>query len=108
MDVLKYLKSYKVSEIHCRILSGNLVEKNTVNLLRLKPVFHLATLFARHKAKTRIRHRDWLILAGEKIRREQVGTVDTFLSVRTNKVAKWKTGLTFTVPKFSSPNTLCV
>ena len=59
----------------------------------LKPVFHLATLFARRKAKTRIRHRDWLKLAGEKIRREQVGTVPTFLSVRANKVAKWKTGL---------------
>ena len=45
----------------------------------VKPVFHLATLFARREAKTRIRHRDWLTLAGEKIRREQVGTVPTFL-----------------------------
>ena len=29
--------------------------------------FHLATLLARRKAKTRIRLRDWLKLAGEKI-----------------------------------------
>ena len=60
----------------------------------LKPIFHLAT-FAR-KGKTRIRNprnqRDWLKLAGEKIRREQVGTVPTFLSVRANKFAKWKIG----------------
>ena len=48
----------------------------------VKPVFHLVTLFARREAKTRIRHCDWLKLAGEKIRREQVGTVPTFLSVR--------------------------
>ena len=47
-----------------------------------KPVFHLATLFARREAKTRNHHRDWLKLAGEKIRREQVRTVPTFLSVR--------------------------
>ena len=45
-------------------------------------------------AKTRIRHRDWLKLAGEKIRCEQAGTVPTFLSVRANKFAKWKTGFT--------------
>ena len=63
--------------------------------LNVKPVFHLATLFARREAKTRIRHRDWLKLAGEKIRREQVGTVPTFLSVRANKFANWKTGLTW-------------
>ena len=31
------------------------------------------TLFARREAKTRIRQRDWLKLAGEKIPREQVG-----------------------------------
>ena len=54
----------------------------------IKPNFHLATLFARREAKTRIRQCDWLKLAGEKIRREQVGTVPTFLSVRANKVAK--------------------
>ena len=59
----------------------------------LKPVFHLATLFARREAKTRIWHRDWLKLAGEKIRCEQVGTVPTFLSARANKFAKWKIGL---------------
>ena len=63
-------------------------------LISLKPVFHLATLFARREAKTRIWHRDWLKLAGEKICREQVGTVPTFLFVRANKVAKWKTGFT--------------
>ena len=63
------------------------------NINVLKPVFHLATLFARREAKTRIRQRDWLKLAGEKIRREQLGTVPTFLSVRANKFAKWKIGL---------------
>ena len=61
-------------------------------LFGFKPIFHLATLFARREAKTRIRQRDWLKLAGEKIRREQVGSVPTFLSVRANKVAKWKIG----------------
>ena len=54
----------------------------------------MATSFARREAKTRIRHRDWLKLAGEKIRREQVGTVPTFLSVRPNKFGKWKIGFT--------------
>ena len=58
-----------------------------------KPIFHLATLFARREAKTCIRQRDWLKLAGKKIRREQVGSVPTFLSVRANKFAKWKIGL---------------
>ena len=58
----------------------------------LKPIFHLATLFARREAKTRIRQGDWLKLAGEKIRREQVGSVLTILSVRSNKFAKWKMG----------------
>ena len=60
---------------------------------RLKPIFHLATLFARREAKTRIRQRDWLKLDGEKIRPEQIGSVPTFLSARVNKVAKWKIGL---------------
>ena len=50
------------------------------------------TLFARREAKTRIRHRDWLKFAGEKIRREQVGTVPTFLFVSANKFAKLKIG----------------
>ena len=59
-----------------------LVINNCRRLCVFKPVFHLATLFARREAKTRIRHRDWLKLAGEKFRREQVGTVPTFLSVR--------------------------
>ena len=58
----------------------------------LKPIFHLATLIARCEAKTRILQRGWLTLVGEKIRREQVGTVPTFFSVRANKFAKWKTG----------------
>ena len=53
----------------------------------------MATLFAQREAKTRIRQRDWLKLTGEKIRREQVGSVPTFLSVRANKFAKWKIGL---------------
>ena len=60
----------------------------------LKPIFHLATFFARREAKTTIRQHDWLELAGEKIRREQVGSVRTFLSVRANKVVKWKIGFT--------------
>ena len=60
----------------------------------LKPLFHLATLFARREAKTRIRQRDWLKLAGEKNRCEQVGTVPAFLCVRANKFAKWQIGFT--------------
>ena len=58
----------------------------------VKPVFHSANFFARREAKTRIRQRDWLTLVGEKIRREKVGTVPTYFSVRANKFAKWKTG----------------
>ena len=58
----------------------------------MKPIFHLATLFARREAKT-IQHRDWLKLAGEKICREQVGSVPTFLCVRANKFAMLKIGL---------------
>ena len=54
----------------------------------LKPIFHLATLFARREAKTRNPKRDWLKLAGEKIRRQQVGSVPTFLCARTNKFVK--------------------
>ena len=42
----------------------------------------------------RIRHRDWLKLAGEKIPREQIGNEKTFLFVRANKFAKWKAGFT--------------
>ena len=60
---------------------------------RAKPIFHLATLFARRGAKAGIWHRDWLKLAGEGVRRGQVGAVPAFLSVRANGVAKWKTGL---------------
>ena len=63
---------------------------NAVISTLFKPIFHLATLFAQREAKTRIRQRDWLKLAGEKIRREQVGTVPTYLSVRANRFANWK------------------
>ena len=78
----------------------NTALENTLQNLRhsgklypVKPIFHLVTLFALREAKTRIRQRKWLKLAGKKIRREQVGTVPTYLSVRTNKLAKWKIGL---------------
>ena len=53
----------------------------------------MATLFARPEAKTSIRQHDWLKLAGEKIRFEQVGIVPTFSCVHANKFAKWKIGL---------------
>ena len=33
------------------------------------------------EAKTRIRQRDWLKLAGEKVRRKQVGSVPTSLII---------------------------
>ena len=66
----------------------NISQLNFAVLLIIKLVFHLATLFAQREAKTSIRQHDWLKLVGEKIRREQVGTVPTFLSVRANKVAK--------------------
>ena len=59
-------------------------------------------MFARREAKTRIRQRDWLKLAGEKIRPEQVGSVPTFLSVRANKFAKWKTGFFATCLQMSN------
>ena len=45
----------------------------------LKPNFHLATLFAQCEAKARIRQRDWLKLAGEKIRREQIRQLENRL-----------------------------
>ena len=51
----------------------------------------------RSKAKIRFRQRDWLKLAGEKNRREQVGSVPTFLCVRANKFAKWKIGFSLWV-----------
>ena len=53
----------------------------------VKPIFHLAAFFARREAKTRIRKGDWLKLAGENIRREQVGNVPAFLRARANKFA---------------------
>ena len=84
-----------ISALLPRLLAGQCFEKLSFKLrLVLKPIFHLATLFARREAKTRVRQHDWLKLAGEKIRREQVGTVPTFLCVRANKFAKWKIGLT--------------
>ena len=61
--------------------------------MEIKPIFHLATFFVRREAKTRVEQCDWLKLTREKIRREQVGSVPTFLSVRANKFAKWKIGL---------------
>ena len=61
--------------------------------MEIKPIFNLATCFVRHEAKTRVDQRDWLKLAREKIRREQVGSAPTFLSVRVNKFTKWKVGL---------------
>ena len=39
-------------------------------------------MFARRKARTRIRQRDWLKLVGEIIHREQVGTVPPFFCLR--------------------------
>ena len=39
-------------------------------------------MFARRKAKTKIRQRDWLTLVGEKNHRKQVGTVPTFFCSR--------------------------
>ena len=50
--------------------------------MSLKLIFRLATLFVRREAKTRIRQRDWLKLAGEKIRREQVRSVPTCKQMR--------------------------
>ena len=50
--------------------------------MRVKPIFHLATLFALREAKTRVRQRDWLKLAGEKIRREQVEAFLLFVCSR--------------------------
>ena len=64
--------------------------RGTWNVPQLEPIFHLATLFARREAKTRIWQRDWLKLAGEKIHREQLGRVPI---LRANKFAKWKIAL---------------
>ena len=50
-----------------------------------KARFPLGEFVRATRSETRIRQRDWLKLAGEKIRREQVGTVPTFcLFARTN------------------------
>ena len=72
-----------------------------MDLLRqFKPIFHLATLFARREAKIRIRQRDWLTLVGEKIRREQVETVppfscsrEQFRQVENELKTKWELAL---------------
>ena len=53
-------------------------------------------MFARRKAKTRIRQRDWLKLAGEKIRREQVGSVPTFFVCSREQIRLVENGLKFT------------
>ena len=74
--------------LHCTIC-----DQVTFACAYIKPIFQLATFFARRQAKTRIRQHDWLKLAGEKIPHEQVGSVPTFLSVRANKFAKWKIDL---------------
>ena len=58
-----------------------------------KPIFHLANLFARREAKTRIRQRDWLKLAGEKNRREQVGSVPTFFVCSREQIRLVENGL---------------
>ena len=74
------------------------VDENALGLERIyqitklngtvKPIFHLATLFAWHKAKTKIPQRDWLKLVSEKIRRQQVGTVPTFLFTQTESPSR--------------------
>ena len=53
--------------------------------------FPLGDFVRATQSEKQIRHCDWLKLAGEKIRHVQAGTVPYFLSVRVNKVAKWKT-----------------
>ena len=61
--------------------------------MHVKPIFHLVTLFARREAKTRIRQRYWLKLAGEKIRREQVRTVPTFFVCSREQIRQVENGL---------------
>ena len=56
-------------------------------MFSLKPIFHMATSFAQREAKTRIGQRDWLKLAGEKIRREAFLLFCLFARI------KWKIGL---------------
>ena len=60
-------------------------------------ILDLQPISRQREAKTKIPQRDWLKLVSEKIHREQVGTVPTLFSVRTNKVAKWKIGLRSTL-----------
>ena len=62
-------------------------------ILNHQAYFPLGDSVRATRSENKNRHRDWLKLAGEKIRREQVGTVPTFLSVSANKFAKWKIGL---------------
>ena len=61
-------------------------------------LFPLGNFVRATQSKKRIRQCDWLKLAGEKIHREQVGSVPAFLCVCANKVAKWKIGLIQAVP----------
>ena len=81
---LKLVKTPKGTMIRENLIGLDSVRQQHV----VKPIFHLATLFVRREAKTRVRQRDWLKLAGEKFRREQVGSVPTLLSVCANKFAK--------------------
>ena len=85
---------YNLGQAKCELMSSTLDwDDNWAAIFKTKAYFLLGALFVRREAKTRIRQRDCLKLTGEKIRREQVGSVSTFLSVRANKVAKWKVGL---------------
>ena len=61
------LFSYGSLSIYIYIVFHRAVKPHELDCNQLKPIFHLATLFARREAKTRIRQRDWLKLAGEKI-----------------------------------------
>ena len=75
----------------------------------LKGYFRLSVyLLTRREAKTRIRQYFWLKLLGEKIRREQVGTVPTFLLFGANKFAKWKTGLRPRLHGTAHAHTMCM
>ena len=57
----------------------------------LKPIFHLATLFTRCEAKTRIRHSDWSKLVGKKVTENKWESfLLSSLFVRTNSPSgKW-------------------
>ena len=69
------------------------IDRQWANLAMLKPIFHLATLSAQCEAKIRIRQRDSLTLVGEKIRREQAGTVNTFFFCSRKQIRQVENGL---------------